>query len=163
MTDMSLRPIRTDDLDTFFEWMRDPDAVHMAAFTTEDPADRNAFDAHWHHILRSPEIVCRTVLDTDILVGHICVFPVEGDLEITYWIDRARWAQGIASTAVHRMLADVEHRRPLHARAAADNVASHHVLVRNGFVEIGRGAAHANGRGEVTEEIIYVLNNRPVK
>jgi hypothetical protein len=34
------------DLDAIFEQMKDPESVRMAAFTAEDPADRQAFLAH---------------------------------------------------------------------------------------------------------------------
>ena len=36
--------------------MRDPEGVWMAAFTPEDPDDRNAFDAHMATVRRSPDI-----------------------------------------------------------------------------------------------------------
>lgn len=45
MTDVALQPIDDVDLDALFEQMRDPEAVHMAAFTPKGPDDREAFDA----------------------------------------------------------------------------------------------------------------------
>ena len=43
---VELRPVETSDLDAIFDQMRDPVSVRMAAFTTEEPNDRVAFDAH---------------------------------------------------------------------------------------------------------------------
>jgi RimJ/RimL family protein N-acetyltransferase len=43
------------------------------------------------------------------------------DTEITYWIDRSVWGQGIASQAL-ALLLDLVPVRPLYARAASDNV-----------------------------------------
>ena len=37
----------------FFRQMNDPEALRMAAFTPKDPADRDAFDAHWERIRAS--------------------------------------------------------------------------------------------------------------
>lgn len=57
------------------------------------------------------------------LVGMIASFTVEGDRELTYWIDPARWGHDIATTAV-QVLIRREGRRPLHARAAAHDLGS---------------------------------------
>ena len=45
--EVSLRPVHDSDLPVFFRLMNDPESLRMAAFTAEDPADRDAFDAHW--------------------------------------------------------------------------------------------------------------------
>ena len=45
MGHIELRDLDDDDLDAIFEMMRDPEAVAMAAFTADDPDDRDAFDA----------------------------------------------------------------------------------------------------------------------
>jgi RimJ/RimL family protein N-acetyltransferase len=46
---------------------------------------------------------------------------------VTYWIGRSYWGKGIATDALNAFLA-VERSRPLHARVASDNFASHCVL-----------------------------------
>ncbi len=46
-----LRDVRESDLPIFSEYQLDPVANHMAAFTAKDPADRDAFNAHWSEIL----------------------------------------------------------------------------------------------------------------
>ena len=45
MAGLALRPVEDGDLDALSEQMRDPEGVRMAAFTPEDPDDRNAFGA----------------------------------------------------------------------------------------------------------------------
>lgn len=45
-----LRDMMEDDLPIFFGQQLDPDANCMAAFRTKDPADRDAFTAHWSKI-----------------------------------------------------------------------------------------------------------------
>ena len=50
MLTISLRPLRDDDLDALFHWESDADAVAMAAFTRDYPADRQAFDAHYRRV-----------------------------------------------------------------------------------------------------------------
>jgi len=47
--------------------------------------------------------------------------------------------------------------RPLHARAAGDNVASIRVLQKCGFGIYGRGQGFANGRGAAIEEVLLAL------
>ena len=46
-SDVLLRDVTVDDLPIFFEQQLDAAANHMAAFTAKDPADRDAFTAHW--------------------------------------------------------------------------------------------------------------------
>ena len=96
MPTIALRMITDTDLDTIFEFMRDPEAVHMAAFTTEDPNDRTAFDSHMARVIESPDITNRAVTSDDRLVGTIAAFPLEGVMEVTYWIDRSFWGRGFA-------------------------------------------------------------------
>ena len=51
---MSLRLRRLTDADfdsCSFEWERDPVAIQLAAFTREDPSNREAFDAHYRKVL----------------------------------------------------------------------------------------------------------------
>jgi RimJ/RimL family protein N-acetyltransferase len=151
---IALRLVEDGDLDTLFEQMRDPEAVAMAAFTAEDPDDRNAFDAHLARVLTSPGIVHRAVTSDGRLVGQIASFPSGGETEITYWIDRAAWGRGIASQAL-ALLLELVTTRPLHARAASDNLASLRVLRKAGFQVIGTEVSYAAARnGEIEETIL---------
>ena len=154
MAGVALRPIDDTDLDALFDQMRDPISVQMAAFTAEDPNDREAFDAHMSKVRTSPDVNLRAVTRDGRLVGSIASFVIEGDTEVTYWIDRSVWGQGIASRAL-AMLLDIVSVRPVFARAASDNVGSLKVLQRAGFTIIGAETSHANARnGEIEETIL---------
>ncbi len=54
MSVVALRPVEDLDLDALFDQMRDPASVRMAAFTTKDPGDRSAFDAHMARVDARP-------------------------------------------------------------------------------------------------------------
>ena len=88
----------------------------MAAFTRPDPSDRAAFDAHYRRVLSNPENWTRAIDEDGVLVGMIASFTIEGEPELTYWVDPSRWGQGIATGAVRLLVLD-EPRRPLYARA----------------------------------------------
>ena len=104
------------DFDALFGQMRDPESVRMAAFTAENPDDRTAFDVHMAKVRTLPEVPTRAVTVDGRLVGSIASFVVDGDTEVTYWIDRSFWGQGIAGRALALLLESVRV-RPLFARA----------------------------------------------
>ncbi|MFD7401147.1 GNAT family N-acetyltransferase [Streptomyces sp. NPDC059866] len=150
--DVKLREIHDSDLPVFYRQMNDPEALRMAAFTPEDPADRDAFDARWKRI-RTSAYVLRTILADGDVVGSAAVYGEPGEREVTYWVDRAYWGRGVATAALRTLLAEVPE-RPLYARAAADNEGSLRVLMKCGFQvrERARGFAHA--RGEEIDELV---------
>ena len=119
VADVVLREIEDGDLDGLFEQMRDAESVRMAAFVSGDPNDREAFDAHMARVRSAPGTRNRAITRDGHLVGSIASFVIEGDTEITYWIDRSVWGQGLASTALTLFLQE-QQIRPLHARAASD-------------------------------------------
>lgn len=153
---ITLRDLDDAELDQLFEWERNPAAVEMAAFTRADPSDRGAFDAHYERIRNDPSVILRAIDDGDGLVGAIGSFTMGGDREITYWIDPARWGEGLASAALSAFL-NVEDARPLLARVAEHNLGSATVLARAGFVEIGFETSYADGLGRDVVEHIYRL------
>jgi RimJ/RimL family protein N-acetyltransferase len=156
MGTVELRELEDEDLDVIFEQMRDPASVWMAAFTAADPGDRAAFDAHRARIRADPAITDRVITEDGRPVGTIACFPIEGDLEITYWLDRSVWGRGIAGRAL-TLLLDLVPARPLHARAASDNLASLTVLQRAGFVITGTELGYANARAAEIEETLLIL------
>jgi RimJ/RimL family protein N-acetyltransferase len=156
MTDVALRPVEDSDLDALFDQMRDPVSVRMAAFTAADPDDREAFDAHMAKVRSAPDTTLRAVVRDGRLVGSIGCFVLDGDTEITYWIDRSVWGQGIAGQALALFL-DTIPVRPLYARAADDNAGSLRVLTRAGFTIIGTEISYANARRTEIEETILRL------
>ena len=154
--DVVLREVHDSDLPVFFRQMNDPEALRMAAFTPKDPADRDAFEAHWKRI-RASEDVLRTVLVDGDVVGSAAVYGEPGEREVTYWIDRAHWGRGIATAALRELVAQVPE-RPLYARAAADNTGSLRVLSKCGFRVTARAFGFANARGEDIEEFVLALD-----
>ncbi|HEX4087618.1 MAG TPA: GNAT family N-acetyltransferase [Trebonia sp.] len=150
---IAIRPVEDADLDALFDQMRDPESVQMAAFTPDDPDDRAAFETHMAMVRTSPEITHRAITCDGLLVGSVAAFRIEGDTEVTYWVDRAAWGRGIASRALELLLDEVPV-RPLHARAASDNAASLRVLQKAGFTIIGTENSFATARNATIEETI---------
>ena len=157
MAVIALRPVEDGDLDALFEQMRDPEGIRMAAFTSENPDDRDVFDAHMARVRSSPDITMRAVTCDGRLVGSIASFPSGGQTEVTYWIDRAAWGKGIATGAL-ALLVELVAVRPLHARAASDNVGSLRVLQKCGFQAVGTETSFAAARGQDIEETILRLD-----
>ncbi|MET7440547.1 GNAT family N-acetyltransferase [Streptomyces sp. NPDC004082] len=155
--EVALRPVHDSDLPVFFRLSNDPESNRMAAFTARDPADRELFDAHWRRV-RSSSAVVRTVLVDGDVVGSAAVYGEPGELEVTYWIDRAYWGRGIATAALRALLAAVPE-RPLRARAAADNAASVRVLEKCGFRETERTRGYAEARAEEIDEVVLALRD----
>ena len=153
-----LREVHDSDLPVFFRQMNDPEAVRMAAFTPEDPGDRDVFDGHWKKIRSSPEVLARTVLADGDVVGNAAVYGEPGEREVTYWIDRAYWGRGVATAALRGLLAEVPE-RPLYARAAADNAGSLRVLEKCGFRVTTRARGYAHARGEEIDELVLTLES----
>src|SRR5215213_6494945 len=148
--EVALREVHDSDLPVFFRQMNDPEAVRMAAFTAQDPADWDAFEALWKRI-RSSQDVARTVLADGDVVGSAAVYGEPGEREVTYWVDRAYWGRGVATAALRGLLDEVPE-RPLYARAAADNQGSLRVLEKCGFRIAARARGFANARGEEIDE-----------
>jgi RimJ/RimL family protein N-acetyltransferase len=153
-----LRPVIESDLPIFFQHQQDPVAVHMAAFTAADPSNREAFDAHWARILADDQIIIRTIIVDETVVGHVASFVQFGEREVTYWLGREHWGKGLATVALKAFL-QVDGTRPLYARAARDHTASIRVLEKCGFVVIGYETSFANARGAEIEEAILELRN----
>jgi RimJ/RimL family protein N-acetyltransferase len=153
---VALRAMRESDLDALFRQMSDPVSVRMAAFTAEDPNDRQRFDAHMATVMGSPENTLRAVTWEGDLVGSISSFVLDGRTEVTYWLDRAVWGRGIATRALGLLL-EVVRVRPLYARAASDNAGSLRVLGKAGFEIIGTETAYAPARRSEIEETILRL------
>ncbi|GGW86095.1 GNAT family N-acetyltransferase [Streptomyces lomondensis] len=153
---IELRQVHDSDLPVFFRQMNDPEALHMAAFTAKDPADRDAFDAHWAKI-RASSAVVRTVLADGDVVGSAAVYGEPGEREVTYWVDRAYWGKGIATAALRALLAEVPE-RPLYARAASDNAGSLRVLEKCGFRAVAAARGYAQARGAEIDETVLILD-----
>ena len=156
MGHIELRDLDDDDLDAIFDMMRDPEAVAMAAFTSDDPDDRDAFDAWIDRQRGDADVLCQVVTENGGFAGTAAAFTVDGDREVSIWLARHAWGRGIATAAL-RLLVSHEAERPLYARAAAHNAGSIAVLTRGGFTEVSRNVDFAPGIGHVAEEIVFAL------
>lgn len=98
----------------------------------------------------------RAVDDGGGLVGTVASFMMDDDREVSFWIDPARWGEGLASAALGEFLR-IEMARPLFARVAKHNAGSAKVLARAGFTKIGFETSFADGIGRDVIEHIYQL------
>ncbi len=158
--EVSLRDVAETDLPIFFDFQRDSAANYMAAFTTRDPTDKEAFAAHWNRILNDDTVLVKTIVFDGHVVGSVATFVDKefGKPEVTYWIGKEYWGMGLATYALTRFLRDVTV-RPIYGRAAKDNVASIRVLEKCGFRMFGQSKGFANARGAVVEEVILELSD----
>lgn len=155
-TAITLRDVIPADLPVFFAHQLDPAANHMAAFTAKDPADREAFTAHWTKILADETIAIKTILSEGQVAGHVLCHQCFGVPEVSYWLGREYWGKGLATQALSAFLGHVAI-RPLYARAAKDNLASIRVLEKCGFTIFGADKGFANARAEQIDEVILIL------
>ena len=157
-TDFSLREVREADLPIFFAYQLDPDAQAMAAFISKDPANREAFLAHWHRILADPTTINRTIVVDGQVAGSVSSYEDAGHPEVTYWLGKHYWGNGLATRALSEFLAHANPTRPIYARAAKDNIGSLRVLEKCGFTIIGEDTGFANARGREVEEFLLQLH-----
>lgn len=153
---VQLREVHQRDLAVFFRYQLDPEANYMAAFTSKDPSDRGAFDAHWEKILADEKIPIQTILFDDQVAGSVLSYEMEGDREVSYWVGRDFWGRGIATQALILYL-EIIKERPLYARAAKDNIGSIRVLEKCGFTLMSTEVGFANARNEEIEEVVMIL------
>ena len=151
-----LRAVAESDLPILFEHQKDPEASRMAAFLPRDPSDRDAFLTHWRRILSDPTKITKAILWNGQLAGTVGSFLGDGKPQITYWIGKEFWGNGIATQALAELLRVVNH-RPLYASTASDNVASVRVLEKCGFAMRGSAKAFAKTRGTEIEEVFFEL------
>lgn len=155
-TNITLRDVTDSDLEIFFRYEQEPEAVQMAAFTAKDPSDRTAFDAHWAKIMADDKVLIKTIVWEGKVVGDISSFIMFDELEVSYWIGMEFWGRGIATSALAEFL-KVQTERPIHARSAKDNVGSIRVLEKCGFVQTAEERGFANARGKEIAELVFEL------
>lgn len=132
---MTLRDVVEDDLPTFFEHQREPEANEMAAFPARD---RDAFMTHWRtKVLANPNNRSKTIVVDGHVVGNIVSWEQDGKRLVGYWLGRAHWGKGIASAALADYVANYETARPTYAFVASKNVGSIRVLEKCGFRRAG--------------------------
>ena len=100
----------------------------------------------------------QTIKINDEIVGSLAKYVMENEAEITYWVDRKYWGNGIATNALTEFL-KTELTRPIYGRVAFDNLGSQKVLEKCGFVKVGTDKGFANARQSEIEEFIYMLSD----
>lgn len=145
-----------DDLERLFEIQLNGEANYLAAFTSKEGKDKDAYIEKYSRFLTDPTIHMCTIKVNDVIAGSIAKYMTENEAEITYWIDRDLWGQGIATAALTNFLG-MEAMRPIYGRVAFDNYGSQRVLEHCGFVKIGKDKGFANARQAEIEEYIYKL------
>lgn len=156
-TDLQLRDVIEKDFPIFFEQQLDASALYMAAFTSKDPTDREAFIARWNKFMDDHTIQKKTILYNGHVIGNIINFEQFGQSMVGYWIGKEYWGKGLATKALILFLEQIK-TRPLFARVAKDNIASIRVLQKCGFNIIGEDKGFSNARGVEVEEFILILN-----
>lgn len=144
---LRLRPWVPEDLDQYHRLLDDPILWETLPETQPQPFTRDIAEdllavstMNGHHIVRAIEV-------DGLPVGQVRVTRAAPNVserwsELSYWIGRAYWGQGIASEAVRQMLEAHEDGRALFARVLPDNAASAKVLAKAGFT---RGALDEEG------------------
>ncbi|MGJ1240202.1 GNAT family N-acetyltransferase [Sphingobacterium siyangense] len=154
---LTLRPTVYTDLEIHYQFQLDEEANYLAAFTSSSSSDKKVYLEKYAKFLNEPSINNQTILIDGTIVGSIAKFVIEGDAEITYWIDRKFWGRGIATKALKAFLS-IETNRPMYGRVAFDNLGSQKVLENCGFVRVGTDRGFANARQIEIEEFIYRLD-----
>jgi len=155
---ISLRRSIESDLEVFYQNQADEEANLMAAFTSKDPYDKDAYIKKWTRLMTVDSVHMQSILLDDVVVGCVVKFVMGGDSDITYALDKEHWGKGITSEGVKQFL-EIEETRPLFGRVVNDNHGSKKILEKNGFKKIGTNMDFANARGMEIEEYIYRLDN----
>ena len=150
-----LRDVANDDLEVFFQNQLDQEANQMAAFTAKDPNDKEAFNAHWQKILKDKTVIIKTIILNGEVAGSVLGYEDEGKPEVSYWLGKEHWGQGLATWALAVFLKIHNKMRPIYARVAKDNLGSCRVLAKCGFLLLSESKGYANARGQEIEELLY--------
>ena len=87
----------------------------MAAFTTPDQADWDAFERRWYRLRADESVITRAIVVDGEVTGTIGSWGHPGEREVTYWIGRSHWGKGIATGALSAFLASIHRARSTHA------------------------------------------------
>jgi RimJ/RimL family protein N-acetyltransferase len=155
--EVRLRAVEPDDVSYFLIQQSDAEAIWLAAFATAEPPAPEAFAEKWARILADPANRNRTVVADGQIAGYVSSFPQMGQPSVSYWIGRAWWGRGVATSALAAFLAELDE-RPLFARVVKDNFGSLRVLEKNGFRICGEDGGFAPARGADVDEWILTLD-----
>lgn len=145
-----------EDLETLFVFQTNKKGIWMAAFTPENPDDKEFYMKKWTGIVQNPDIHMQTIRFENKIIGSVAHFELFGETNVSYWIDQPYWGKGLATESLKMFLRDAV-TRPLFARVAYDNYGSQKVLEKCGFKITGTDKGFANARKMEIEEFIYKL------
>ena len=145
--DVHLRAVADADVPLFFRHQRQ---------LLVDGEGESEFRARWHRMLKDQSVLIRTILVDGDVAGYVAHFIQLEKPSISYWLDQQFWKRGIATAALKRFL-PLASERPLYARAAIDNTASHRVLQKCGFEVVGSGRCFSERHGGEVEEVVFAL------
>lgn len=154
--EITLRKTVAADLEHLFIFQLDEEGGYLAAFMPKNHTDKQAYLQKYTKFLSEPTINMCTILVDNIIAGSVSKFEMDGDAEITYWIDKKFWGKGVGTQALRDFLT-LEGARPIFGRVAFDNIGSQRVLEKCGFTKIGTDRGFANARQTEIEEFIYKL------
>jgi RimJ/RimL family protein N-acetyltransferase len=150
--EITLREVQEDDLQVFFQQQLDPEARRLAGFPGRD---QDAFMAHWIKSMAEETAILKTIVFDGRVAGNIVLWKQAGERRVGYWLGKAYWGKGIASTALSQLLEQVKY-RPLYARVAKHNIASLRVLEKCGFTVLGEDT-FSMADDKAGEEFIMIL------
>lgn len=152
--DIALVPPQDADYALLFDFQNDEEAQYQAGggslFDTVE-----TYAAHLKAAAKKGAELL-VILREGHAVGYLASFDRFSHREISYWIGRAYWGQGIATQAMALWLQDVAVPDDgLFARVMKDHPASARVLEKCGFERVGEDRFHSDIRGEQVEELLY--------
>jgi len=151
---VALRPLQQGDYGPLFAFHNDKEALFLAGAGKpfEDEAE---VKTHFDTVQQKGALV-RAILFEDRIAGYAASFMRFDKQEISYWLGRDYWGQGIASRAVGLWLTEFPPTEiGLFARVVDGNPASARVLVKNGFTAAGRDRFFSDIRGAEVEETLF--------
>jgi RimJ/RimL family protein N-acetyltransferase len=110
-----LRELRDEDLPVLFEQRANQVAAHVAAFTAPDHMDRGAFERRWSRLRADETVIARVIVVDGEVAGTIGSCGDPDEREVTYWIGRSYWGQGIATGALRAFIPLTRRVRSTHA------------------------------------------------
>ena len=143
-----------EDLETLFVFQTNQEGIQMAAFTSEDQTNKEAYITKWSKIIENPEILMQTIRLNNTIVGSVVHFDFRGETNVSYWIDQPYWGKGLATEGLKAFIQNTT-KRPLYGRVAHDNYGSQKVLEKCGFKCIAKERGFANARKMEIEEFVY--------
>jgi RimJ/RimL family protein N-acetyltransferase len=153
---IELKKTTKEDLEILFEFQTNKDGIWMAAFTAENPSDKEAYTTKWSKIVENPKIKMQTIRVKNTIVGSVIHFDMMNQTNVSYWIDQKHWGKGYATEGLKSFI-EFSDNRPLFARVAFDNYGSQRVLEKCGFKSIGKEKGFANALKKESEEFVYTL------